>query len=394
MAQPSCSTRPRRSGCAHVVLLSTATAYGAWANNPVPLTEDAPLRPNPGVAMAVREGRGRARVRGVARRPPGRDGRHPASHGHGDRRRQRVAGPGLGSSQLAARHRRRAARPVPRRRRPRRPPSTSPGDSRLDGPRNVAPDGWISGDTVRALAGGAPRVRLPERLALRVAGVRWRWGLAPTPPELLPFTVHPLGGRQRSPASRRVGADLLQRGGLRRSAPGRPVGHAQPASTPGGGARRCRAVPSAAGARGRLATASQATLSGDRSGRPNDERDAASSAARRASSRPRPHRRARASAELARGRDRRIGRVIDLGDHVSGARPPVPAGLPATIGCTTAPPGSAEELASFGVRSAPSTPSQQWRRLRLASSCSATRCARSIGMAKPVAGLMAGAPRS
>ncbi len=63
--------------------------------------------------------------------------------------------------------------------------------ARLDGPRNVAPDGWISGETVRALAGGAPRVRLPERLAVRLAGLRWRWGLAVTPPELLPFTVHP-----------------------------------------------------------------------------------------------------------------------------------------------------------------------------------------------------------
>ena len=34
-------------------------------------------------------------------------------------------------------------------------------------------------------------MRLPERLALRLAGLRWRWRLAPTPPTLLPFTVHP-----------------------------------------------------------------------------------------------------------------------------------------------------------------------------------------------------------
>ncbi|MFL6207073.1 MAG: hypothetical protein ACJ739_17145, partial [Acidimicrobiales bacterium] len=61
---------------------------------------------------------------------------------------------------------------------------------RLDGPRNVAPDGWVSGDTVRSLA-GRPRVRLPERVALQVARLRWRWGLAPTPPSMLPFTVHP-----------------------------------------------------------------------------------------------------------------------------------------------------------------------------------------------------------
>src|SRR4051812_14078680 len=34
-------------GAAHVVVLSSATAYGAWPNNPVPLTEDALLRPCP-----------------------------------------------------------------------------------------------------------------------------------------------------------------------------------------------------------------------------------------------------------------------------------------------------------------------------------------------------------
>jgi hypothetical protein len=63
--------------------------------------------------------------------------------------------------------------------------------ARLDGPRNVAPDGWVDGDTARALAGGVPRVRLPERLALRLAGWRWRAGLGDTPPALLPYTVHP-----------------------------------------------------------------------------------------------------------------------------------------------------------------------------------------------------------
>ena len=34
------------------MLLSSAIVYGAWANNPVPITEDAPLRPNPGVVAA------------------------------------------------------------------------------------------------------------------------------------------------------------------------------------------------------------------------------------------------------------------------------------------------------------------------------------------------------
>ena len=37
----------------HVVYASTAMVYGAWPNNPVPLTEDAPMRPNPGFDYAT-----------------------------------------------------------------------------------------------------------------------------------------------------------------------------------------------------------------------------------------------------------------------------------------------------------------------------------------------------
>ena len=42
-----------KAGIDRVVLLSSATVYGPWANNPVPLTEDAPLRPPPDLACAV-----------------------------------------------------------------------------------------------------------------------------------------------------------------------------------------------------------------------------------------------------------------------------------------------------------------------------------------------------
>src|SRR3546814_16722552 len=50
----------------------------------------------------------------------------------------------------------------------------------------------------------------------------------------------PLGGRQRSPPSRRLGADLLERGGLRGRPSSRPVGHAQPSPAPGAGPRWSR----------------------------------------------------------------------------------------------------------------------------------------------------------
>lgn len=177
-------------GASHVVLLSSATTYGAWANNPVPLTEDAPLRPNPGVAMAAEK----AEVERAA--AEWRDD-HPGSTVAILRPTVTVAPDGNGW--LAKALARSTSLPVA----DEEPPAqfldvadlASAVDlarrARLDGPRNVAPDGWISGETVRALAGGAPRVRLPERLAVRLAGMRWRWGLAATPPELLPYTVHP-----------------------------------------------------------------------------------------------------------------------------------------------------------------------------------------------------------
>lgn len=177
-------------GASHVVLLSSATVYGAWANNPVPLTEEAPLRPNPGMALASEKAeleRSAAEWRDA----------HPSATVAILRPTVTVAAEGNGW--LAKALARSTSLPVT----DEEPPAqfldvadlAAAVDlarrERLDGPRNVAPDGWISGDTLRALAGGAPRVRLPERLAVRLAGMRWRWGLTPTPPALLPYTMHP-----------------------------------------------------------------------------------------------------------------------------------------------------------------------------------------------------------
>ena len=172
------------------MLLSSAVVYGAWANNPVPITEDAPLRPNPGVTVASEK----AELERTA--AEWRDA-HPAATVALLRPTVTVSADGNGW--LARALARSGAVPVT----DDEPPAqfldvddlATAVDlarrARLDGPRNVAPDGWISGDTVRSLAGGAPRVRLPERVALRLADLGWRWRLAPTPPALLPFTVHP-----------------------------------------------------------------------------------------------------------------------------------------------------------------------------------------------------------
>jgi len=74
-------------GARRVVRISSATVYGAWANNPVPLTEDAPLRPNPDFSPAVQ---GAEVERLLAGQPPRRH-RHHAALGAGRRARCRAA---------------------------------------------------------------------------------------------------------------------------------------------------------------------------------------------------------------------------------------------------------------------------------------------------------------
>src|SRR3954454_4131505 len=44
------------AGVPKIVRPSSAVVYGAWANNPVPITEDAPLRPSPDYRPAIVDG--------------------------------------------------------------------------------------------------------------------------------------------------------------------------------------------------------------------------------------------------------------------------------------------------------------------------------------------------
>ena len=78
-------------GVTHVVLMSSATAYGAWANNPVPLTEDAPLRPNPDLDFAVRAAERERLASGLEARASRLDRRRSASRGSARRGCERMA---------------------------------------------------------------------------------------------------------------------------------------------------------------------------------------------------------------------------------------------------------------------------------------------------------------
>ena len=177
-------------GAAQVVLLSSATVYGAWPNNPVPLTEDAPLRPNNELDFAVRAAE-RERLASEFRRD------HPGSAVAVLRPTVSVAADANGwlARSLRETSAVRAAEP-----------DDPPGqfvhlddvasavalavDQHLDGPFNVSPDGWIAGDALRSLA-ALPPVRLPERVVRRLAWLRARLDPTSASPGLLPYTMHP-----------------------------------------------------------------------------------------------------------------------------------------------------------------------------------------------------------
>jgi nucleoside-diphosphate-sugar epimerase len=168
----------------HLVLLSTAAVYGAWPNNPVPLTEDAPMRPNPGFGFATQK----AELERLA-------GEWVDDHPGTTLTILRPAVPmdeeetGFLSTVLGVRA----------------PVATGDREvpvqfvhlddladaivhataNELDGVFNVAADHWLSASEARALAGAPPRVRVPDRVLRLLA----RAGRAS--PGLTPYTLHP-----------------------------------------------------------------------------------------------------------------------------------------------------------------------------------------------------------
>lgn len=177
-------------GVRHLVIRSSAMVYGAWPDNPVPLTEDAPVRPCPDFLFAVHRARmeemaagweeggpdrvltvlrpavtvaeerpgGLASVVGAAASVRSDEGEPLGQFLHSDDLADAVACAVL---------------------------------ARYHGPLNVAPDGWIGVDVMAELGGPGPRLRLPGRLAPVVGRLLWSTGLSPAPPGVYPYSVHP-----------------------------------------------------------------------------------------------------------------------------------------------------------------------------------------------------------
>jgi nucleoside-diphosphate-sugar epimerase len=178
------------AGVRHAVILSSAMVYGAWENNSVPLTEDAPIRPNPEFLYAVH-------LAELERRALDWRADHPASS-------LTILRPAVVVTDEARNKLADLLRSVGKIR-------TTEGDppvqfvhaddlasavvvtarAEVDGVVNVAPDGWIGPETFAALASNAPRPRVSKWLATAVASIRWRFGFKSGPPGLVPYTVYP-----------------------------------------------------------------------------------------------------------------------------------------------------------------------------------------------------------
>lgn len=172
------------------VRASSAAVYGAWPNNPSPLTEDAPLRPNPGFEPAAHDAECERLVLEWVDAHPGSvavvlriapvvgagvdsifaaaaAGRAPVSVKGVERQVQVVhvddAAAALGLAVT--------------------------GD--LRGAYNVAATGSLSSTDAAAMVGGARRrPGVPEEVASRALRTLWKSGLGDVPPEVLPYLVH------------------------------------------------------------------------------------------------------------------------------------------------------------------------------------------------------------
>ncbi|MEC9058031.1 MAG: NAD-dependent epimerase/dehydratase family protein [Actinomycetota bacterium] len=178
------------SKVSRLVVVSSAMVYGAWPNNSVPLSEDAPVRPNPESAFAVHQAD--AERTALEWADMDLDRRVTIL------RPTAVASPNasglIGEALLAA---------APIRTRRDDPPQqfvhlddlatavatvVQLGDS---GVFNVAPDGWLTAEEVRELVGARPIIRLPVPLPRRLDRYVTRRVGHQAPTGLLPYTRYP-----------------------------------------------------------------------------------------------------------------------------------------------------------------------------------------------------------
>jgi nucleoside-diphosphate-sugar epimerase len=178
------------AGARRIVRVSSATVYGAWANNAVPLDEDAALRPNPGFSPAV-QGAEIERLLAEWRHD------HPGVTTT-TLRAAPVVGPG--AERLPARIL--LGRPPLRVRGAAVPVQVVHVDdlvsalalaatTDLPGVYNVAADGWLAADDARAIVGRFNVPGIPAEALTRALHRAWVLGIGDVPPGVVPYLSQP-----------------------------------------------------------------------------------------------------------------------------------------------------------------------------------------------------------
>jgi UDP-glucose 4-epimerase len=178
------------AGVAKVVLVSSAAVYGAWPNNPVPLTEDAPLRPNPGFPLGVHKAEterllaewalSRPTVVTTVLRPAFVLGAR-ADHAVARLIRARVPlAVGGSTAPVQFVHEDDATEAI-----------ALAVERDLPGVYNLAADGWLSRDELRALVGRKLQPQVGPELMERALRRLFSAGLVDVPPSEVPYLLHP-----------------------------------------------------------------------------------------------------------------------------------------------------------------------------------------------------------
>jgi nucleoside-diphosphate-sugar epimerase len=178
-----------RAGARAFVHVSSATVYGAWADNTIPLTEDARLRPNPEFSFAVSKAECERMVAEWADSHPSVEVvmlRPAVTVGISDAPLYRALGAtsfprsGDGSRPVQYLHVDDLARAV-----------VFAWERRLSGIYNVAPDAGIREDEARSLAGGVAKLTLPSKVAGAVSAWSWELWRRGAPAEARAYATHP-----------------------------------------------------------------------------------------------------------------------------------------------------------------------------------------------------------
>ncbi len=206
-------------GARRIVRISSATVYGAWPNNPLPLTEDAALRPNPDFSPGGAGRRGGAAAGRVAGRatpsvtvttlrsaPVVGPGRRTPPRPHPPRA---PAAAGAGRGDAGAGGARRRPRVGARARRHPRPAGVVQRRGRRVARRRRGP---------RAASRGPTAPAVPAEVLERWLRRTWGPGMGDIPAGVVPYLVHPWVIANDRLKGRGLGAEPHQRRGDPRGA--------------------------------------------------------------------------------------------------------------------------------------------------------------------------------